>query len=64
MKKIDKIDGCHHCPLAHLKTIGYNAHGHYYCMHVETEDMQIDESVRNAHINLLCPLPEDDCKCQ
>lgn len=51
MKKIDKIDGCHHCPLRSLR--GFER----ICSHQATEGNII--KIQNI-IQEWCPLPEDD----
>ena len=52
MKKINQIDGCHHCP---LNKFGYNRESH--CIHPDTEGN--DTSAWND-ILIWCPLPEDN----
>jgi len=51
MKKIDKIDGCYHCPLHARRGFAW------ICQHPETEGMFIE--VSNA-IPDWCQLPEDN----
>lgn len=58
MKKIDKIDGCHHCPLK-LKTWLYYRIKKHQCTHIETEGLDITEYVLNEAIHPECRLPED-----
>jgi len=53
MKKIDKIDGCYHCPLRLRRYSDLE-----YCTHESTEGNIISPELRE-NIPEWCPLPDD-----
>jgi hypothetical protein len=55
MKKITKIDGCHHCPLKRYYTI--NGVLHTECNHPDIESVEVTDY---EFIPLWCPLPNDN----
>ena len=55
MKKIDKIDGCHHCPFR-MDMSTWNNKLYNVCYHPTTEGMDI---TGYFSIHPDCPLPDD-----
>lgn len=59
MKKIPKIDGCHHCP---LRTYGINTSGRVtaICSHPKSDGRFITWFLENMSYPVDCPLPNDN----
>lgn len=59
MKKIDKIDGCHHCPLKRDILPSWGQSIGQKCTHYDTDGMDVTDYANHEVIHPECPLPED-----